>query len=216
MNFDIESHQLYLDNHLLVLNKPAGLLIQGDQTGDPSLLNLAKVYLKQKFNKPGNVFLGLVHRLDRPASGVVVFARTSKAARRLAEQFRSREVTKIYWILAEGDVPSDGVWQDYLARDGVTSRVVDAKSGRLARLRFRRLDYRNGISRVEVILETGRHHQIRVQFAHRGYPILGDFRYGSKRHFGDRALALHAYSLTIRHPTRKEKMTFTDPPDQNW
>ena len=199
---------LYTDNHLLVVRKPAGLLVQGDRTGDTSLLDCAREYIKDQFNKPGNVYLGLVHRLDRPTSGVVVFALTSKAAKRLSDQFRERNVRKIYWALVQGETPTEGTLVDRIRRHGPKSHLSKGTDGQHAELSFRRLRYRKGVSWVEIELATGRHHQIRVQFAHRGHPVIGDFRYGSKIKFGQRALALHARSLTISHPTRKEEMTF--------
>ena len=199
---------LYTDNHLLVVRKPAGLLVQGDRTGDTSLLDCARQYIKDQFNKPGNVYLGLVHRLDRPTSGVVVFALTSKAAKRLSEQFREGNVRKIYWALVQGKTPTEGTLVDRIRRHGPKSHISKGTDGQYAELSFRRLRYRKGMSWIEIELATGRHHQIRVQFAHRGHPVIGDFRYGSKIKFGQRALALHARSLTISHPTRKEEMTF--------
>lgn len=207
---------IYEDNHLLVVNKPAGQLVQGDQTGRRTLLEEAKDYLREKYNKPGNVFLGLVHRLDRPASGAVVLARTSKAASRLSEEIRSHRPRKIYWALVSGEVPEQGQFTDRLERDEFTSHVVDAPAGKEARLSYRRLGYKQGNSLVEIELETGRHHQIRVQFAHRGHPILGDRRYGSKQAFSDDAIALHAREMIIRHPTQREEMSFMADPDQEW
>lgn len=208
---------LYQDNHLLVVDKPAGILMQGDQTGDITLLEIARNYIKEKYQKPGEVFLGLVHRIDRPASGVVVFARTSKAAARLTAQFQTKQVTKIYRVLAEGRIPDSGTWTDDILRDGVTSRIVKSGKGQPAELRFRRLNYENGYSLAEVEIITGRHHQIRVQFAHRGFPVFGDLRYGSKTKFNDgTAIALHSYSLSFNHPTKNERMTFTSEPDALW
>lgn len=207
---------LYVDNHLLVVHKPAGVLVQGDRTGDRTLLEDAKAYVKEAFDKPGNVYLGIVHRLDRPASGVVVFARTSKAAARLSEQFRARQVQKVYWALVEGKTPHGETWVDRLERKGPTSRVVKGGRGQEAVLTFRRLGYRRKVSWVEVEPQTGRHHQIRVQFAHRGHPVLGDFRYGAQVKFPNRALALHARSLALSHPTRREEMTFEAEPEAFW
>jgi len=207
---------IYCDNHLLVINKPAGILIQRDKTGDSSLLEYAKSYIKDKYNKPGNVYLGLVHRLDRPVSGVVVFARTSKAASRLSKQFKERTTGKIYTAIVEGEVPSEGDWLDNVARRGVTSYIAKDGEGSHADLHFSCLSYKDGFSLVRIRLGTGRHHQIRIQFASRGYPILGDFRYGSSLKFGDRAIALHSSSLSIIHPTTKEEMTFTAKPARSW
>jgi 23S rRNA pseudouridine1911/1915/1917 synthase len=211
-----ESDILFIDNHLLAIHKPAGKLIQQDITGDISLLEDAKHYLKERFGKPGNVYLGLVHRIDRPVSGVVLFARTSKAASRLSEQFRSSKPRKIYLAIAEGEVPAEGRWVDCISREGVTSRLARKGEGKEARLSFRRLKYNHGLSLVEIELETGRHHQIRLQFSSREYPLLGDFRYGSKIKFGNKAIALHAHSLTVIHPTLKEKISFSVEPESFW
>ena len=207
---------IYEDNHLLVVNKPAGQLVQGDQTGRTTLLEEAKTWLKEKYNKPGNVFLGLVHRLDRPASGVVVLARTTKAASRLSEEIRSRRPRKTYWALVAGEVPLEGRWTDHLHRDEFNSSVVAAPSGKEARLSYNRLKFVQGVSLVEISLETGRHHQIRVQFSHRGFPILGDRRYGSLQAFGDNDIALHAREMVIRHPTLGEEMSFIAEPGKDW
>lgn len=207
---------LYEDNHLLVVNKKAGQLVQGDQTGRATLLEEAKDWLKEKYHKPGNVFLGLVHRLDRPASGVVVLARTTKAASRLSEEIRSRRPRKTYWAQIAGEVPPEGQFVDQLERNEFTSQVVTKPEGKEARLSYKRLNYTKGVSLVEISLETGRHHQIRVQFSHRGFPILGDRRYGSKQPFGDDSIALHAREMIIRHPTLRKEMSFVADPDDNW
>ncbi|MDA0744929.1 MAG: RNA pseudouridine synthase [bacterium] len=207
---------LYVDNHLLAVHKPSGVLVQGDRTGDRTLLEHAKAYVKVAFNKPGNVFLGLVHRLDRPTSGVVVFARTSKAASRLSEQFRSRQVKKVYWALVEGRTAPEGKLVDRVVRNGPTSQISDGPDGQEAALSFRCLGYHNGVSWVEVDLQTGRHHQIRVQFAHQGHPVLGDFRYGSKTPVPGQALGLLARSLTLIHPTQKETLMFQAEPEAFW
>lgn len=205
-----------MDNHLLVVCKPTGLLMQADRTGDVSLLELCRAYVKQTFNKPGKVFLGLVHRLDRPVSGVVVFARTSKAAARLSAQFRLRQVSKIYWALVAGKVSATGTLVDRVVRTGVHSRIGETGAGQLAELRFRRLGYGQEMSWVEIELGTGRHHQIRVQFAHYGHPVVGDRRYGSTRPFTPGTIALHARALTLSHPTRHAAMTFTAEPGSDW
>ncbi len=212
----MELHIIYQDNHLLVVRKPAGIAVQRDNSGDESLLDLAKTWLKVESGKQGNVYLGLVHRLDRPVSGVIVFAKTSKAAARLSEQFREREVKKVYHALAEGIVPEEGTLEDNITRKGATSRIAEGDEGQPARLHFKRLGHEKNISLVEIDLSTGRHHQIRLQFAHRGHPLLGDFRYGSKIVFGDRCVALHASSLTLTHPTLKEEMAFEAKPDVFW
>ena len=195
---------LHEDNHLLVVVKPSGILVQGDHTGDPTVLDHAKAYLKEKYRKPGNVYLGLVHRLDRPASGVIVLARTSKAASRLSELVRSRSFKKTYHALIEGHPPRQGEWTDLLIREDQHSRVAKKEeSGKEARLAYTVLDHEQSATLVKIKLITGRHHQIRVQFASRGYPLLGDFRYGSKKTFGERAVALHASRVDFEHPTLK-------------
>ena len=213
-----ESTILYLDNHLLVVNKPAGTLSQGDATGDLDLLTQGKAYLKERFDKPGNVFLGLVHRLDRPVSGIMVFARTSKAASRLARQFKMRSVEKRYLAVVEGRLEGDGVLVDHLWKDHRIVRVVPEEhaKGQRAELSYRVLDSGKNVTFVEVILATGRPHQIRVQLSHLGYPIVGDFKYGASTEFDGRNLALHSYLLSIDHPTTKKRMTWQVAPPAAW
>ncbi|MEP0546422.1 MAG: RNA pseudouridine synthase [Rhodothermales bacterium] len=218
MSFDV----LYLDNHLLVVAKPAGMLVQEDATGDTDLLTLGKAFLKDKFDKPGNVFLGLVHRLDRPVSGVLVLARTSKAASRLSDQFRRRAPDKRYLALVEGRLAGQGTREDWLAKIDRSVRVVKPghPEGKRAELRWRSIateKTKNGsVSLVEVELVTGRAHQIRVQLAALGHPILGDLRYGAEREFDGRNLALHSYRLEIEHPTKREPMAFSVLPPATW
>jgi len=209
---------LYLDNHLFVVNKPAGVLAQADRTGDPDLLGLGKAYLKERFDKPGAVFLGLVHRLDRPVSGVMVFARTSKSAARLADQFRRRTPEKRYVAVVEGTAAGGGVRVDHLVKEDERVRVVPATHPRAQRaeLAWRAVAARGGLSLVDVRLRTGRPHQIRVQLAAMGLPILGDFRYGAARPLDGRNLALHCYRLGLEHPTRREPVAWTAPPPAAW
>jgi 23S rRNA pseudouridine1911/1915/1917 synthase len=223
---------LFEDNHCLATAKPAGLLTQGVPPGIPTLEALARAYLKEKYNKPGNVYLGIPHRLDRPVSGVVLFARSSKAAARLAEQFRLRQVTKLYQALVElppsGELPPDeGVWEDWLLKHAEEARSECVPPGtdgaKLARLRFRRLRAFTGGALLEVLPETGRMHQIRIQASSRGWPILGDQLYGGRQPFGppaelprDRNIALHALSLTFLHPIRYEPVTVTAPLPETW
>ena len=209
---------LYLDNHLLVVNKPPGVLAQADRTGDPDLLSLGKAYLKRRFDKPGNVFLGLVHRLDRPASGVMAFARTSKAAARLSRAFRERLPEKRYLALVEGRCTGGGTLVDYLVKEDRRVRVVDPDypKAQRAELTWRALERRRGLTLVEVDLKTGRPHQVRVQLAHIGFPLLGDLRYGARRALDGRNLALHAWRLALDHPTRKERMAWEAPPPATW
>ena len=211
---------LHLDNHLLVVSKPAGMLSQADATGDPDLVTWAKAYLKERFDKPGNVFVGLVHRLDRPTSGVVALARTSKAAGRLSDQFRRRSTEKRYLAVVDGVLGERGEAVDGILKgDGGSVRVVaaDHPEAQRAALRWRTLATAAGRSLVEVELLTGRKHQIRAQLAARGAPVLGDFRYGHSVPFADgRGIALHAWRLTVEHPTRREPTTFTAPPPSSW
>jgi 23S rRNA pseudouridine1911/1915/1917 synthase len=211
---------LYEDNHLLVVNKPAGLLTMGDRTGAPTLLELAKAYIKNKYAKPGNVFLGVVHRLDRPVSGVVIFARTSKAAARLSEQFRARTVEKTYVALVDGEVePCSGTLTHWLVKDRRTNRVsttpakhAGAQECRLDYCRLRRVGSR---TLLEIMPHTGRSHQIRVQLSAAGWPIAGDAKYGGKGGWED-GIALHARGVTFDHPTRHEPVTVTAPLPAAW
>jgi RluA family pseudouridine synthase len=214
----ISLEPVFIDNHLLVVNKPAGILSQADETGDEDMLTQGKAYLKERFNKPGNVYLGLVHRLDRPVSGVMVLARTSKAAGRLAEQFRSRTPVKKYLALVEGLCTGGGLQVDYLVKENRRVRCVspDHPKAKRAELHWKALAYLDGISLIDLDLLTGRPHQIRVQLAGMGYPILGDLRYGARRFFDDRNLALHCYQLGIEHPIRREPMTWRVPPPATW
>jgi 23S rRNA pseudouridine1911/1915/1917 synthase len=219
---------LFEDNHCLVVAKPAALLTQGVPPGIPTLEAMVKEYLKERYHKPGNVYLGIPHRLDRPVSGVVLFARNTKAARRLAEQFQHHQVTKIYWAVVEGEVqPEEGRWEDWLLKrpeEARTERVApDTPGARQAVLGYRRLAGGEGCTLLEVRPETGRMHQIRVQAAGRAWPILGDRWYGSQRDFGppaatprDRVIALHARSLTFLHPIRYEPITVVAPLPGYW
>jgi 23S rRNA pseudouridine1911/1915/1917 synthase len=218
---------LFEDNHCIAAAKPAGLLTQGP-AGVLCLEAMVKAYLKDKFNKPGNVYLGVPHRLDRPVSGVVLFARNSKAAQRLAEQFRSRQVTKTYWGIVEGTLePAEGVWEDWLRKiqDEARAEVAapNAEGAKLAVLRYRVVRSFELGALIEFTPTTGRMHQIRIQAASRGHPLLGDAWYGSTRPFGraaelprDRIIALHARSLTFLHPLRYEPMTVTAPLPAAW
>lgn len=209
---------LFCDNHLLVVCKPAGLPAQQDRTNDPDLLSLLKDYLKQRFEKPGKVYLGLVHRLDRPASGVMVFARTSKAAARLSGQFREGTPRKRYIALVEGSESGQGRCRDYLVKENETVRIVGEgyPQARHAELVWQARATRDGLSLVDIDLLTGRPHQIRVQLASRGLHILGDLRYGSRREFDGRNLALHSYRLGLEHPVLKTPAAWTALPPESW
>ncbi len=211
---------LYEDNHLLAVVKPAGLPTMGTPPGRPTLLSLAREYVKRRYDKPGNVYLGVVSRLDAPTTGVVLLARTSKAARRLTEQFRSRSVQKLYWALVEGHIqPTRGKCEDWVNQDErhrrmhiVGPTIPGAKQARLA---YRRLEVIGEDSLLEVELETGRKHQIRLQLAERGYPILGDRKYGSVRRW-PLGIALHARRLVVQHPVRDERLEFLAPLPDVW
>ncbi|MFW6080638.1 MAG: RluA family pseudouridine synthase [Desulfosalsimonas sp.] len=207
------------DNHLLVLYKPSGLLTQGDRTDDISLPELAKQWIKVRYQKPGRVFLAPVHRLDRPVAGVTVFARTSKAASRLAAQFRGGTVEKKYLAVVEGLVPySSGRLSDDMERRGPTSVIVDlpTEKSRQAVLFYRVIDTRKDRSFLEIDLVTGRHHQIRAQLANMGFPVLGDLRYGASRPMAERQLALFAKQICFDHPTGRHRMCFASPLPSGW
>ena len=217
---------LFEDNHCLAVLKPAGVLTMGDRTGDESLVDLAREYLRQKYDKPGNVFVGVVHRLDRPVSGVLLFARTSKAAARLSEQFRKHTVRKVYHCVVEGRPKEPtGELVDWLAKDESQNRSrvsqgsgaggQESEEGKLSRLNYRCLKSVGSLSVLEIELLTGRSHQIRVQLSSRGLPICGDAKYGSKTKL-DGWLALHADSLTFEHPTQHEPITVTAPHPAEW
>lgn len=207
---------IYEDNHLLVAVKPPNQLTQGDATGDEALLDELKSYIKVKYQKPGEVYLGLVHRLDRPVGGLVAFARTSKAASRLSDQVRTHAMHRDYLAVVEnGDSLADeGVLHNWLAKDETSGNVRAVKNGtpgsQEARLSYRVLSRMNGTALVHVVLETGRKHQIRVQFLTAGHPLVYDMRYGH----GERGqnIALWGAMLTLTHPTQKQLMTFTSRP----
>ena len=202
---------LYEDNHLLVVEKPPNVPVQADASGDEDLLTACKGYIKEKYQKPGEVYLGLVHRLDRPVGGVMVFARTSKAAARLTEQFSAHRAQKRYAAVVEGSAPGAGRLSDWLLKNEGTNTTSVVKEGtpgaKLARLSFRTLARGAGLSLLDVELQTGRPHQIRVQLSHSGFPLKGDQRYNPDARVGDQ-IRLWAYALTIAHPTLKEPMTF--------
>ena len=204
---------LYEDNHLLVINKPAQLATMGVRPPRASALEMARDYIKQRYQKPGNVYLGVVSRLDAPATGILVFARTSKAAARLTDQYRKREVTKIYHILVEGSLgPREAALEDWVAKDERHRRMhvvaPDVSGSRQARLSYRVLQDLGPIQLLEVELETGRKHQIRLQFSSRGHPIVGDRKYGASQRMQS-GIALHARRLKFLHPVRREWLTLT-------
>jgi 23S rRNA pseudouridine1911/1915/1917 synthase len=211
---------LYEDNHLLAINKPALLPTMGVESGRLSALELAKDYIKVKYSKPGNVFLGVVSRLDSPVTGVLVFARTSKAAARLSEQFADRKTEKTYWALVAGHVrPKEGLRVDWVCKDEAHHRMSRCRTGtpggQEARLHYRVLREFDAASLVEVSLETGRKHQIRVQLAAMGHPILGDQKYGSREPFRE-GIGLHARRLVLEHPVRREPLEIISPAPKSW
>ena len=209
---------LFEDNHIIVVEKPANILSQSDITEDIDMLTIIKNYIKEKYNKPGNVYLGLVHRLDRPTSGIMIFAKTSKAASRLSEQIKNHDMKKTYLAVVRGSLKQkEGTFEDYLLKTENRNSII-SKDGKYANLSYKVLneDINKNISLVEVELKTGRHHQIRVQFSSRNHPVVGDFRYGSEQN--KRNLCLHAYKLEFIHPTTKKTMKFSlEPPkNQDW
>ncbi len=210
---------LYEDNHIIVVEKPVNIPSQGDKTGDIDLLTMVKEYLKEKYQKPGNVYVGLIHRLDRPVGGVMVFAKTSKAAARLSEQVREKQFQKIYLVICNGKMETNkGELQDYLWKNEQknTSKVVkkETKNSKLAILEYEVLKYEPEInlSVLKILLHTGRHHQIRVQLSSRNHSIYGDQKYGGRGH--GKQIALWAYQLVLQHPITKEWMIFSSIPEK--
>jgi 23S rRNA pseudouridine1911/1915/1917 synthase len=211
---------IYEDNHLLAVVKPAGLATMGTPPGTPTLLELAKQYVKHRYSKPGNVYLGVVSRLDAPVTGVVLLARTSKAARRLNEQFRNRSVDKSYWTIVEGAVRAgSGKCVDWLVKDERHRRMhmaAQTEAGaKEARLTYRRMAKMDGLTLLEVQLETGRKHQIRLQLSHLGHPVLGDRKYGARMKFPN-GIALHARTLTVAHPVGGDPLKLEAPLPPSW
>lgn len=209
---------LYEDNHIIVVIKPYNIPSQSDKTNDIDMLSLVKEYIKEKYQKPGNVYVGLVHRLDRPVGGIMVFAKTSKAASRLSESIRNKSFSKTYLAVVNGKFEKqNGVLEDYLWKDEALnmSKVVskDKKNAKLARLTYEVLAEKNDLSLVKINLETGRHHQIRVQFSNAGHSLYGDQKYG-KGSMG-KQIALWAYRLKFKHPVKDEIMKFEALPEKN-
>lgn len=208
---------LYEDNHIIAVNKTCNELVQGDRTGDMPLSEMVKAYIKQKYSKPGEVFLGVPHRLDRPTSGVVLFARTSKALARLNDMFRSHEqIRKTYWALtAAPPMPEQGHLEHYLLRKEQQNRSFVVRQGtpdaKLAKLSYRTIARSERYYLLEVNLETGRHHQIRCQLAAIGCPIKGDLKYGAKRSNPDGGICLHARSIEFIHPVSKQPIRIVAP-----
>lgn len=207
---------VYEDNHLIIVNKTASEIVQGDKTGDTPLSETVKQYIKEKYAKPGNVFLGVVHRLDRPVSGLVVFAKTSKALARLNEMFRNSEVKKTYWAIVKQRPPQDeGELVNYLVRNEKQNKSYaydkEMKNSKKAVLHYRLIGHSQNYFLLEVDLKTGRHHQIRCQLAKMGCPIKGDLKYGFARSNPDGSICLHAHRVKFVHPVSKELIDVTAP-----
>ena len=200
---------LFEDNHCLVIEKPVNVPMQADDSEDMDVIRLAKEYLKNKYNKPGNVYCGLVHRLDRPVGGVVVLAKTSKAASRLSDSVRTNKMNKKYCAIVVGQLPNEKVLKDYLIKDDKTntSRVTSEKYGKYSELSYKVLDRKDNLSFIQIDLKTGRSHQIRVQFASRNCPLYGDHRYNKDARVGQQ-IALWATVLSFPHPTTQEILSF--------
>lgn len=207
---------VYEDNHIIVVNKTSSEIVQGDKTGDTPLSEMVKQYLKEKYHKPGNVFIGVTHRLDRPVSGLVVFAKTSKALPRLNEMFRNGEVKKTYWaIVKECPKETEGELVHYLVRNKKQNKSYaydkEVKNSKKAVLHYKLIGHSQNYYLLEVDLKTGRHHQIRCQLAKMGCPIKGDLKYGSPRSNPDGSICLHARTVQFVHPVSKEEIRLTAP-----
>lgn len=207
---------VYEDNHIIVVNKTSSEIVQGDKTGDTPLSEMVKQYLKEKYNKPGNVFIGVTHRLDRPVSGLVVFAKTSKALPRLNEMFRNGEVKKTYWaIVKECPKETEGELVHYLVRNEKQNKSYaydkEVKNSKKAVLHYKLIGHSQNYYLLEVDLKTGRHHQIRCQLAKMGCPIKGDLKYGFPRSKPDGSICLHARTVQFVHPVSKEMIQLTAP-----
>ena len=202
---------LYEDNHLLVVHKPANMPTCLDSSNDIDLLSKLKEYIKIKYNKPGNVYLGLIHRLDRPVEGIIVLAKTSKCASRLSNQITNNKFNKTYYAIVENNPPKEGKFEDYLIKNekNNTSYITNNNNGKKSILEFKLLNKNNNLNLVKIKLLTGRHHQIRVQFSHHGYPLYGDHKY-NKKFINDKQtnIALIAKQLEFYHPITNELLTF--------
>ncbi|MBP3254661.1 MAG: RluA family pseudouridine synthase [Bacteroidales bacterium] len=212
---ETENQILYEDNHIIVINKKSSQIVHGDKTGDESLDETVKHYLKTKYNKPGNVFIGVVHRLDRPVSGAVIFAKTSKALTRLNEMIKKHEITKTYWAITRNRPPKDeDVLKNYMMRNENNNKsyiTKDVNNGQYAELSYKLIARSDYYNLLEINLATGRHHQIRLQLASIGCPIKGDLKYGYGRSNKIASISLHARKLEFVHPVSKEKLTIVAP-----
>ncbi|SBV93178.1 RNA pseudouridine synthase [uncultured Dysgonomonas sp.] len=212
---------LYEDNHIIIVNKTVSEIVQGDKTGDKPLSEIVKEYLKEKYNKPGNVFCGVTHRLDRPTSGIVVFSKTSKALPRLNDMFKNKEISKTYWaVVKNAPKQPEGTLKHYLVRNEKQNKSyaydVEKPDSKLAILHYKLIARSDKYSLLEIDLETGRHHQIRCQLAKIGSPIKGDLKYGAERSNPDGGISLHARRISFIHPVSKELIDVTAPvPEDN-
>ncbi|SDE51807.1 RluA family pseudouridine synthase [Riemerella columbipharyngis] len=209
-----KSQIVYEDNHLFIVNKKAGQLVQGDKTGDESLIDLIKNFIKERDHKPGNVFLGLVHRIDRPTSGLVIYAKTSKALSRLTQMVKNREIKKTYWAIVPKEIiPKEQKLVHYLKKNEKNNKAIvypkPTDGAKQAILSYRIIKILDHYQLLEVLLETGRHHQIRAQLAKIGIPIKGDLKYNAPRSNLDGGISLHARALEFIHPVTKEPLTIT-------
>lgn len=221
MRKPIEERILFEDNHLLIVNKEPSEIVQGDKTGDVCLLDDVKSYIKKAYNKPGNVYAGLVHRIDRPVSGAVIFAKTSKALSRMTLKIKEREFSKTYLAIVKNKPPKEAdELSNYMVKNEAQNKSYivssNAKGAKLAQLRYRLIGASDSYYLLEVELITGRHHQIRAQLAHIGCPIKGDLKYGFPRSNPDASISLHAYKIKFEHPTTKQTIEVTAPkPEEN-
>ena len=214
---DLESRILYEDNHLMIFNKRTGEIVQGDKTGDEPLSETLKAFIARRDAKPGQVFLGVPHRLDRPVSGVCLFAKTSKALERLNEMLRQGEIHKTYWALTGTRPPQDeDTLTDFLVRNEAQNKSYVARSGKEARLHYRLIQTTDRYFLLEIQLFTGRHHQIRCQLAHMGCPIKGDLKYGARRSNPDGGISLLARRIQFIHPVKKTEVDVTAPVPPQW
>ena len=214
---DIESRILYEDNHILIFNKRTGEIVQGDKTGDEPLSETLKAFIAQRDSKPGQVFMGVPHRLDRPVSGVCVFAKTSKALERLNEMLRNGELHKTYWALTAQKPPKESdTLTDFLVRNESQNKSHVSKNGKEARLGYTLIQKTERYYLLEVQLYTGRHHQIRCQLSHMGCPIKGDLKYGAKRSNPDGGISLLARRIQFIHPVKKTQVDITAPVPESW
>lgn len=220
MESKIENNILFEDNHLIVINKQSGEIVQGDKTGDEPLSETVKKYIKTKYNKPGDVFLGTPHRIDRPTSGIVIFAKTSKSLARLNKMFQQKEIQKTYWAIVKNEPPQkEATLIHFLkkneAKNKSVAKLQDFDGAKRAELTYKVIHQFQQYFLLEILPKTGRHHQIRVQLASIGCPIKGDLKYGFSRSNKDASISLHARKITFIHPVQKELLEITAPAPTN-